>query len=233
MYISLKFRIFAISFQQLPHSVIDWGTIKNILLSYKNNARNIYNTVLVSSFVYNQALLAFISRRLWCSIRYLTLAFCSRVFCHTIHNSLRSGITAGIMELRIYGITEIGLRVATPDYEGRNYGITDRAKPNIATLCCAGQQDDESTRQQVKRQQPKALYALLYFLYLLITTDCFVSTFLQCNTTQNKQLFFYKIDTIDYLVYTIIPFGKGRIKYLTRSIVFFRIIYDISLVCFI
>ena len=90
--ISLKFRIFAISFQQLPHSVIDWGTIKNILLSYENNAHNIYNTVLVSSFVYNQALLAFISRWLWCSIRYLTLAFCSRVFCHTIHNSLRSGI---------------------------------------------------------------------------------------------------------------------------------------------
>ena len=92
LYISLKFRTFAISFQQLPHSVIDWGTIKNILLSYENNARNIYNTVLVSSFVYNQALLAFISRWLWCSIRYLTLAFCSRVFCHTIHNSLQFGI---------------------------------------------------------------------------------------------------------------------------------------------
>ena len=113
LYISLKFRIFAISFQQLPHSVIDWGTIKNILLSYENNARNIYNTVLVSSFVYNQALLAFISRRLWCSIRYLTLAFCSRVFCFAFHYRFRSGITAGIMELRIYGITEIGLRVAT------------------------------------------------------------------------------------------------------------------------
>ena len=136
---------------------------------------------------------------------------------------------------RNYGTTDLRNHGnwATRCYEGRNYGITDRAKPNIATLCCAGQQDDESTRQQIKRQQPKALYALLYFLYLLITTDCFVSTFLQCNTTQNKQLFFYKIDTIDYLVYTIIPFGKGRIKYLTRSIVFFRIIYDISLVCFI
>ena len=95
LYISLKFRIFAISFQQLPHSVIDWGTIKNILLSDENNARNIYNTLLVSSFVYNQVLLAFISRRLWCSLRYLTLAFCSRLFCHAIHNSLQFGITNG------------------------------------------------------------------------------------------------------------------------------------------
>ena len=112
--ISLKFRIFAISFQQLPHSVIDWGTIKNILLSDENNARNIYNTLLVSSFVYNQALLAFISRWLWCSLRYLTLAFCSRLFCHTIHNSLQFGITAGFRELRTYGITEIELRFATP-----------------------------------------------------------------------------------------------------------------------
>ena len=101
LYISLKFRIFTISFQQLPHSVIDCETIKNILLSYKNNARNIYNALLVSSFVYNQALLAFISRRLWCSFRYLTLAFYSRVFGHAFHNSLQFGITAGFTELRI------------------------------------------------------------------------------------------------------------------------------------
>ena len=114
LYISLKFRIFVISFQQLPHSVIDWGTIKNILLSYENNARNIYNTLLVSSFVYNQALLAFISRWLWCSLRYLSLAFCSRLFCHTIHNSLQFGITAGFRDSRNYGITEIELRFATP-----------------------------------------------------------------------------------------------------------------------
>ena len=113
MYISLKFRTFAISFQQLPHSVIDWGTIKNTLLSDENNARNIYNTLLVSSFVYNQALLAFISRWLWCSIRYLTLAFCSRGFNYAFHFGFQFGITVGIMELRIYGITEIGLRVAT------------------------------------------------------------------------------------------------------------------------
>ena len=53
LYISLKFRIFAISFQQLHCSVIDWGTIKNILLSDENNARNIYNTLFVSSFIYS------------------------------------------------------------------------------------------------------------------------------------------------------------------------------------
>ena len=107
LYISLKFRIFAISFQQLPHSVIDWGTIKNTLLSDENNARNIYNTLLVSSFIYNQALLAFISRRLWCSIRYLTLAFCSRLFCHAILNSLQFGITDGFRDSRNYGFTEL------------------------------------------------------------------------------------------------------------------------------
>ena len=95
LYISLKFRIFAISFQQLPHSVIDWGTIKNTLLSDENNARNIYNTLLVSSFVYNQALLAFISRRLWCSLRHLTLAFCSRLFCFAFLYRFRSGIMDG------------------------------------------------------------------------------------------------------------------------------------------
>ena len=94
LYISLKFRIFAISFQQLHCSVIDWETIKNILLSDENNTRNIYNTLLVSSFVYDQALLVFISRRLWCSLRYLTLAFCSRLFWHIIHNSPQFGITA-------------------------------------------------------------------------------------------------------------------------------------------
>ena len=90
---------------------------KNILLSDENNARNIYNILLVSSFVYNQALLAFISRRLWCSIRYLTLAFCSRLFCHTIHNSLQFGIMDGFRDSRNYGFTEIELRFATPDYK--------------------------------------------------------------------------------------------------------------------
>ena len=122
LYISLKFRIFAISFQQLPHSVIDWGTIKNILLSYENNARNIYNTLLVSSFVYTQALLAFISRRLWCSFRYLTLAFYSRVFDHTFHFGFQFWITAGFRDLWNYGSTE-----------SRNYGsyakTTSRAEP--------------------------------------------------------------------------------------------------------
>ena len=101
LYISLKFRIFAISFQQLPHSVIDWGTIKNILLSYGNNARNIYNILFISGFIYNQALLAFISYWLWCSFRYLTLAFYSWVFGLAFHNSLQFGITAGFTELRI------------------------------------------------------------------------------------------------------------------------------------
>ena len=145
LYISLKFRIFAISFQQLPHSVIDWGTIKNILLSDENNARNIYNTLLVSSFVYNQALLAFISRRLWYSFRYLTLAFCSRLFCFAFLYRFRSGIMDGIMESRTHGSTELWkLRFATPRLrdnestrqlvvrsriygftESRNYGIMD------------------------------------------------------------------------------------------------------------
>ena len=121
LYISLKFRIFAISFQQLPHSVIDWGTIKNILLSNENNARNIYNTLPVSSFVYNQALLAFISRRLWCSLWYLTLAFCSRLFCHTIHNSLQFGITAEFTELGNYGKLA-SLRFATARLQDNESG---------------------------------------------------------------------------------------------------------------
>ena len=122
LYISLKFRIFAISFQQLHCSVIDWGTIKNILLSDENNARNIYNTLFVSSFIYNQALLAFISRWLWCSLRYLTLAFYSRVFGHAFHFGFQFGITAGFRDLWNYGSTE-----------SRNYGsyakTTSRAEP--------------------------------------------------------------------------------------------------------
>ena len=117
-----KFCIFAIQFQQLPRSVIDWGTIKNILLSDENNARNIYNTLFVSSFIYNQALLAFISRWLWCSLRYLTLAFYSRVFDHTFHFGFQFGITAGFRDLWNYGSTE-----------SRNYGsyakTTSRAEP--------------------------------------------------------------------------------------------------------
>ena len=128
LYISLKFRIFAISFQQLPHSVIDWGTIKNILLSDENNARNIYNTLLVSSFVYNQALLAFISRRLWCSLRHLTLAFCSQLFWHTIHNSLQFGITDGFAGQKAKG------RAAAGIMELRIYGIADRAKPGQSSF---------------------------------------------------------------------------------------------------
>ena len=129
LYISLKFRIFAISFQQLPHSVIDWGTIKNILLSYGNNARNIYNTLLVSSFVYNQALLAFIRRRLWCSLRYLTLAFYSRVFGHAFHNSLQFGITAGFTEIDLrfamprQRTTDNGVGAVAGIMELRNYGL--------------------------------------------------------------------------------------------------------------
>ena len=124
---------------QLPRSVIDWGTIKNILQSYENNARNIYNALLVSSFIRKQHLLAFISLWLWCSFQYLpTFAFCSRGFGHAFHFGLQFGITpfpnkttqcsfhfqiavffemffyktmvgavAGIMDLRIDGITEL------------------------------------------------------------------------------------------------------------------------------
>ena len=138
LYISLKFRIFAISFQQLPHSVIDWGTIKNILLSDENNARNIYNTLLVSSFVYNQALLAFISRRLWCSIRYLTLAFCSRLFCFAFHYRFRSGIkfhfsnipysAAVHFQIAVFFDMFFFIRQRTTDYSrggSRNYGIME------------------------------------------------------------------------------------------------------------
>ena len=144
LYISLKFRIFAISFQQLPHSVIDWGTIKNILLSYENNARNIYNTLLVSSFVYNQALLAFISRWLWCSLRYLTLAFYSRLFGHVFHYRFRSGIKfhfsniphSAAVHFQIAVFFEMSesfrLRVATPTTDNGQrssgswkYGITE------------------------------------------------------------------------------------------------------------
>ena len=40
LYISLKFRIFAISFQQLPRSVIDWGTIeKHIIELWKQRSQ--------------------------------------------------------------------------------------------------------------------------------------------------------------------------------------------------
>ena len=139
LYISLKFRIFAISFQQLPHSVIDWGTIKNTLLSDENNTRNIYNTLLISSFVYNQALLAFISRRLWCSLRHLTLAFCSQLFWHTIHNSLQFGITDGFRDSRNYGFTELrklNFALLRQTTRQRVNETTSSAKPLVVLLSC-------------------------------------------------------------------------------------------------
>ena len=138
-------------------------------MSDENNAHNIYNTLPVSNFVYNQALLAFISRRLWYSFRYLTLAFCSRLFCHTIHNSLQFGITDGIMESRTHGSTDLWkLRFATPrlrdnestrqrsggsrNYgftESRNYGLTELRKLNFALL-------RQTTRQRVNETTSSA-----------------------------------------------------------------------------
>ena len=73
---------------------------------------------------------------------------------------------------RNYGTTDLRNHGnwATRCYEGRNYGITDRAKPNIATLCCAGQQDDQSTKQLVGRQ-PLIAHNPLYNLYTLSTKN--------------------------------------------------------------
>ena len=52
LYISLKFRTFAISFQQLPHSVIDWGTIKNIITNNDSNAYDILDALCISIFAF-------------------------------------------------------------------------------------------------------------------------------------------------------------------------------------
>ena len=59
--------------------------------------------------------MAFISRWLWCSLRYLTHAFYSRVFGHAFHNSLQFGITAGF--------TEIDLSFATPRQRTTDNGV--------------------------------------------------------------------------------------------------------------
>ena len=46
------FRIFVLQFQQLPRSVIDWGTIKNVIVNNDSNASDILDALCISIFAF-------------------------------------------------------------------------------------------------------------------------------------------------------------------------------------
>ena len=71
LYISLKFRIFAISFQQLPHSVIDWGTIKNIITNNDSNAYDILDALCISIFACDYYFSTSYCLLLWCCLSFI------------------------------------------------------------------------------------------------------------------------------------------------------------------
>ena len=91
LYISLKFRIFAISFQQLPHSVIDWGTIKNIITNNDSNAYDILDALCISIFACDYYFSTSYCLLLWCCLSFIpTIVF--RLFGIAYNLNLQFGI---------------------------------------------------------------------------------------------------------------------------------------------
>ena len=134
MCISLKFRIFAISFQQLPHSVIDWGTIKNIITNNDSNAYDILDALCISIFACDYYFSTSYCLLLWCCLSFIpTIVF--RLFGIAYNLNLQFGIKFHFSNIPYSAAVHFQIAVffeiffyKTTDYSrggSRNYGIME------------------------------------------------------------------------------------------------------------
>ena len=65
------FRIFVLQFQQLPRSVIDWGTIKNIITNNDSNASDILDALCISIFACGYYFSTSYCLLLWCCLSFI------------------------------------------------------------------------------------------------------------------------------------------------------------------
>ena len=68
---SKKSCIFALQFQQLPYCVIDWGTIKNVIINNDSNASDILDALCISIFACGYYFSTSYCLLLWCCLSFI------------------------------------------------------------------------------------------------------------------------------------------------------------------